>query len=101
MPHPRRLLTAAALLALAACSTTTVPREAPPAVEVVEIPVSRYVEVSTAMRKLLAPCPIATGPLRDVVEVARLRREQLEACNGDKAAVLDLLDKAEAENRRP
>jgi len=99
MSRHRRLLTAAALLALAACSTTA-PREAQPAVEVVEIPVSRYVEVSAAMRKLLAPCPIATGPLRDVVEVARLRREQLEACNGDKAAVLELLDKAEAENRR-
>lgn len=98
MPYHHRLLTAAALLALAACSTT-LPREAPPAVEVVEIPVSRYVEVSAAMRKLLAPCPIAAGPLRDVVEVARLRREQLEACNGDKAAVLELLDKAEAENR--
>lgn len=98
MPHALRLLSIAALLALSACGTAG-KRQAPPPVEVVEIPVSRYVEVSAAVRKLLAPCPIATGPLRDVVEVARLRREQLEACNGDKASVLDLLDKAEAENR--
>lgn len=98
MQHAVRLLSAAALLALTACASTD-KRELPPAVEVVELPVSRYVEVSAAVRKLLAPCPIATGPLRDVVEVARLRREQLEACNGDKAAILELLDKAEAENR--
>lgn len=99
MPHLVRLLTAAAALAIAGCGTTGKGPQVPPQVEAVDLPVSRYMRVTDRMRELLAPCPIAAGPLRDVVHVARLRKEQLEACNGDKAAVLELLKKAEAENR--
>lgn len=95
MPHPARLLTAA-LLALAGCATAP---KASPQVELIEVPVRQYVPVSHELRALLAPCPIATGPLREVVRVARLRREGLERCNGDKAAILELLEKAAEQTR--
>lgn len=100
MSYARRFLTLAAVLVLAGCAGTKPKPCPPPELEVVEVPVTRYPEVGPELRALLAPCPIATGALRDAPHVARLRREALEACNGDKAAVLEMLERAEAENRR-
>ena len=65
-------------------------------VQVVEVPVRQYVEMPP---ELLLPCPIATGPLREAPKVARKRKASLEACNGDKAAMRELQDKALKESR--
>jgi len=62
--------------------------------EVVELPRSVYVPIPA---ELTQPCPIAEGPLAKAVEVARQRRESLEACNGKLRAIRELGDKAEAQ----
>lgn len=95
MPDHYRLLTAAlAATLLSGCAAMCKP--APPRIETVEIPVRVYVPVPA---ELTAPCDIATGARSEVFEVARKRRQALEACNADKAAIRRLLDKAEAEGR--
>lgn len=43
-----------------------------------ELPVQQFKPLAP---ELLLDCPIATGPLSAVVDVARLRRESLEECN--------------------
>jgi len=60
--------------------------------EVVELPRSVYVAIPG---ELTQPCPIAEGPLAKAVEVARQRRESLEACNGKLRAIRELGTKAE------
>lgn len=57
----------------ASCGTTR-----PPRVEIVEIPVRKFVPIDDA---LTAPCPIAEGPLSAVLDVAKARREALVVCN--------------------
>lgn len=88
MPDHHGLLTAALAAALlsgcaAACKA--------PRIETVELPVRVYVPVPA---ELTAPCDIATGARSEVFEVARKRRQALEACNADKAAIRELMRKA-------
>ena len=72
------------LLALASCKPADVKTE------VVTLPVSKFVPIDA---KLLVPCAIATGPLSEVVDVARKRRASLEACNAQLDAIRDLQPK--------
>jgi hypothetical protein len=55
--------------------------------EVVELPVTKFVPIDA---KLLVPCVIATGPLSEVIDVARRRKESLETCNGQLDAIRKL-----------
>jgi hypothetical protein len=64
------------LLILAGCGPTKP--------TVVEVPVTKFVPLDAA---LLVPCAIATGPLADVIEVARERRAALETCNAQLDAI--------------
>lgn len=78
-----RLLTIAAVLILAACTPKQAQRPDPPP-KIVEVPVKIYVPVPA---DLTEPCPIAKGTLAEIPKVARARRQSLESCNADKAAI--------------
>jgi hypothetical protein len=65
------------LLILAGCTAT-------PERVVVEVPVTRWVPIPS---ELTAPCVIADGDLRDVIEVARQRKESLKRCNQQLRAI--------------
>lgn len=72
-----RLLTIAALaplLAGATCQRRDQPRPGSELDTVVE----RFKPLDPA---LVVDCPIAEGPLRDVINVAKLRKDALEECN--------------------
>lgn len=81
----------------AGCSTargTTKPTG--PAPDIVQVPVLVYVPVNSALTDLL---PIAKGGLAECPAVARKRKEQLETCNADRAAVAKLQGKPVPESK--
>ncbi len=55
--------------------------------DVVEVPVTKFVPIDSA---LLVPCAIATGPLSEVIQVARDRKAALEVCNAQLEAIREL-----------
>lgn len=78
----RILILLACLLAMGASCTkrdVVVDTREPAIVEKV-----RYVPVPA---KLTAPTPIAEGSLDQVIDVARERKQQIQSCNADKAAI--------------
>jgi hypothetical protein len=74
------------LILLAGCAGRETKPD-PGAGDAVELPVTKFLPIDAA---LLVPCAIATGPLSQVVEVARARRESLETCNGQLDAIRKL-----------
>lgn len=70
-------------LALVGCAGNKAKQIAQPA-QIIEVPVKVYVPIDD---KLTEPCPIATGSLSEMPEVARKRLKSLEQCNADKAAI--------------
>lgn len=52
--------------------------------KVISVPVKVYVPIDAALTE---SCPIATGKLADVIEVARKRKASLEACNAKLDAI--------------
>lgn len=68
------------LLILTGCATT-------PERVVVEVPVTRWVPIPS---ELTRPVPIADGPLRDIIEVARLRKEALKQANNQLRAIEEI-----------
>lgn len=78
-----RPLIIAAVLILAGCKASQPTRPDPPPT-IVQVPVKVYVPVPD---DLTEPCPIAKGTLAEIPKVARARRQSLESCNADKAAI--------------
>lgn len=77
MRRIRRLLTAlllAPLLAGATCQKRDAPRPGSELDTVVE----KFKPIDP---ELLVDCPIAEGPLREIIAIAKARRESLEECN--------------------
>jgi hypothetical protein len=77
MRHLLRLLTVAALgmlLAGASCQKRDAPRPGSEHDTVVE-------KFKPLDPELLVDCPVAEGPLREVINVAKLRKDALEECN--------------------
>lgn len=74
-----RLVLGLLILAAAGCASS-----GPPKAETVVLPVTKFVPIDAA---LLVPCPIATGPLSAVLDVARERKTALERCNAQLDAI--------------
>lgn len=77
-----RLIALIPVMFLTGCPDGVVRPDPPPTI--VEKVVRVYVPVPDELTK---PCPIATGPLSQIPDVARARRQSLENCNADKAAI--------------
>lgn len=78
---PLVLLMLAPLLAAGSCSKRDIVVETrEPAVITKRI----FVPIDPALTK---PTPIAEGPLTEVIDIARARKEQLQSCNADKGAI--------------
>lgn len=75
-----RLIVAAFCIALAGCGGKRV------VIEYVPVEVVREVYVPIPA-ELVAPHPVAEGPLSACPAVAAARRAELEKCNADKAAI--------------
>jgi len=58
-----------------------------PVIEVTPAEPIREIRYVTIPDYLTEPCPIVTGNLVEVIEVARARKAALESCNADKAAI--------------
>lgn len=72
-----RLLTIAVVAPLLAGATCQ-KREAPRPGSELDTVVERFKPLDA---DLIVDCPIAEGPLRDIIHVAKLRRDALEECN--------------------
>ena len=71
-------------LALTACAGNKPKQPIEQPAKIIEVPVKVYVPIDP---KLTEPCPIATGKLSDVIEVARKRKAALEQCNAQLKAI--------------
>lgn len=78
------------LLMLAGCATT-------PERVVVEVPITRWVPIPS---ELTAPCAIADGALRDVIEVARQRKESLKRCNQQLHAIENIRGEGPSQGKK-
>ena len=72
----QRILGLLILVFLTACNT--VPKKPAPTTEIVEIPVRQFRGID---KELTEPCPIAKGPLSEILDVAKARLEALIYCN--------------------
>lgn len=79
-----KLALAIIALALTACAGNKPKQPIEQPAKVISVPVKVYVPID---QKLTEPCPIATGKLSDVIEVARKRKAALEQCNAQLKAI--------------